>query len=140
MVCNFSFRTEILRLVSLQISYRLQLGLDAIKHSVLRASWCPFDSVIVLWNPMLKAIDAWVKAANSGFYLDPANISWKTPISQLKLHSYLKKHNLPAPDSITCHARSDRYSSLDAMLADQRRWLRFPNNPRPLGSKSLLGS
>ena len=117
---------------------RLLLGFEKIKHSVLRTNWCPFDSIVVLWNPTLESIDAWVRVADPDFYLDPANISWKTPISYLKLHSYLKKHNLPAPDSMTCRGRWDRYSSLDAMLADQRRWLRLPNNPRPLGPKARL--
>ena len=71
MVCNFSFRTE----YPVYRPYRLRnhvynFGLDAIKHSVLRASWCPFDSVIVLWNPMFKSIDAWVRTADPDFYLD----------------------------------------------------------------------
>ena len=116
---------------------RLLLGLKEIENSVLRASWCPFDSVVVLWNPMLDSIDAWLKAADIDFYLDPANLNWKTPISHLKLYSYLKKHNLPTPDLLKHHARWDRYSSLDAMLADQRRWLRLPNN-RVLSAQKLI--
>lgn len=118
-------------------SIRLKLALKEIKHSVLRTNWCPFDSVVILWNPTLEAIDEWVKVADIDSYSDPANYSLKSPFSPIRGYSYLKKHNLP-PDSITGHVRLDRYSSLDAMLADQRRWLRFPNNPRPLGPKACL--
>ena len=117
----------------------LSLGFEAIKHSVLRTNWCPFDSVVVLWNPTLESIDEWVKAADQDFYSDPANHSLKNPLSLgsiIKGYSYLK-HNLPS-DSLTHYVRWDRYSSLNAMLADQRRWLRFPNNPRPLGPKACL--
>ena len=117
---------------------RLNLAFEEIQHSVLRRNWCPFDSVVVLWKPTLEAIDEWAKVADSDFYSDPANHSLKNPFSLIKGYSYLKKHNLPTPNSITCHARWDRYRSLNAMLADQRRWLRFPNNPRPLGPKACL--
>ena len=116
---------------------RLLLGLKEIENTVLRASWCPFDSVVVLWNPMPDSIDAWLKAADIDFYLDPANLNWKTPISHLKLYTYLKKHNL-SPSQLKYHARWDKYSSLDAMLKSQRQWMRLPNNPRPLGPKSNL--
>lgn len=117
---------------------RLNLALEEIRHSVLRTNWCPFDSVIVLWNPTLEAIDKWAKVADPNFYSDPVNLSWKTPISPLKLYSFFRDPNLPKPDCITHNVRWDRYSSLDDMLADQRRWLRFPNNPRPLGPKACL--
>ena len=120
---------------------RLNLAFEEIQHSVLRTNWCPFDSVIVLWNPTLEAIDEWVKIADLGSYSDTANQSLKNPLSLasiIKGYSYLKKHNLPIPDCITLHARWDRYRSLNAMLADQRQWLRFPNNPRPLGPKACL--
>ena len=117
---------------------RLDLAFEEIHHSVLRTNWCPFDSVIVLWNPTLEAIDEWAKVADQDFYSDPANHSLKSPFSLIKGYSYLKKRNLPTPNSVTYHARWDRYSSLDAMLADQRRWLRLPNNPRPLGPKVCL--
>ena len=114
---------------------RLEIGFEAIKHSGLLTSWCPFDSVLILWNPTLESIDEWTKVADPDFYLDPANISWKTPVSFLKLSSLVEKC---PPNSSTYSARWDRYSSLGAMLIDQRRWLRFPNNPRPLGPKACL--
>ena len=117
---------------------RLLLGFEKIKHSVLRTNWCPFDSVVILWNPTLTSIDTWAKVADPDFYSDPANLSWKTPISPLKFYSFFRKSNLPTPDHITHNARWDRYSSLDDMLIDQRKWLRFPNNPRPLGPKACL--
>ena len=117
---------------------RLNLAFEEIQHSVLRTNWCPFDSVIVLWNPTLESIDKWTKVADPNFYSDPANLSWKTPISPLKFYSSFRDLNLPKPYRITHNARWDRYSSLDAMLTDQRRWLRFPNNPRPLGPKACL--
>lgn len=119
-------------------SMRLKLGLKEIKHSVLRTNWCPFDSVVILWNPTLEAIDEWVKVADIDSYSDPANHGLKSPFSLIKVYSYLKKHNLPKPSLIKNHVRWDRYSSLNAMLADQRRRLRFSNNPRPLGPKACL--
>ena len=54
---------------------RLLLGLKKIERSVLRASWCPFDSVFVLWNPTLESINEWTKVADPDFYSDPANLS-----------------------------------------------------------------
>ena len=60
---------------------RLNLAFEEIQHSVLRTNWCPFDSVIVLWNPTLEAIDDWTKVADQDFYSDPANHSLKNPLS-----------------------------------------------------------
>ena len=117
---------------------RLLLGLDKIKSSFLCKNWCPFDSVVILWNPTLESIDEWAKIADPNFYSDPANLNWKTPISPLYGYSFLKKNDFPKPDNITCSVRWDKYATLDAMLADQRQWLRFPNNPRPLGPKACL--
>ena len=117
---------------------RLNLAFEEIHHSVLRTNWCPFDSVVILWNPTLEAIDEWVKIADTDFYSDPTNHGLKSPFSLIKGYSYLKKHNLPKPSLIKHHVRWDRYSSLSAMLADQRRWLWFSNSPRPLGPKSCL--
>ena len=119
-------------------SIRLKLALMDIKHSVLRTNWCPFDSVVILWNPTLEAIDEWMRVADMDFYSDPANRSLKSPFSFIKGYFYWKKHNLPKPSNITNHARWDRYPSLNSMLADQRRLLRFTNNPRPLGPKACL--
>ena len=117
---------------------RLGLGFEAIKHPVLLANWCPFDSIVVLWNPTLETIDEWAKVADPDFYSDPANYSLKSPFSFMKGYSFLKKSDIPIPNDIRLFARWDKYSSLDAMFADQRRWLRFPNNPRPLGPKACL--
>ena len=117
---------------------RLNLGFEAIKHPVLRANWCPFDSIVVLWNPTLAAIDEWAKVTDPGVYSDPANYSLKNPLSFMKGYSFLKDPDFPIPNNIRLSARWDRYSSLNAMLADQRRWLRLPNNPRPLGPKACL--
>ena len=50
---------------------RLAHGLKKIENSILRASWCPFNSVAVLWNPTLESIDEWNKVANLNFYSDP---------------------------------------------------------------------
>ena len=114
---------------------RLALGFENMKRSVLRANWCPFDSVVVLWNPTLESINSWAKVTDPNFYSDPANLSWHAPIAPM---SCLKILALPTPSSRTCRVRWDRYSSLDAMLADQRRRLRFFNKPRPLGPKACL--
>ena len=123
---------------------RLGLGFEAIEHSVLRKNWCPFDSVVVLWNPTLEAIDWGVKTADPSFYSDPANVTWTAPISVFQMYSLLEEINrigdelaVPLPD-FQCHVRWDRYPSVDAMLADQRRRFRLPNTPRPLGPKSCL--
>ena len=117
---------------------RLLLGLEKIKRSVLRTNWCPFDSVVILWNPTLESIDAWLKIADPDFYSDPANLNWGTAISPFRGYSFFRELDLPTPDSITHHVRWDRYVSIDAMLTDQRKWLRFPNNPQPLGPKACL--
>ena len=117
---------------------RLKLALKEIKHSILLKNWCPFDSVVILWNPTLEAIDEWVNVADIDFYSDPANRSLKSPFSLIKGYSYWKKHNLPKPSVIKNYVRCDRYRSLKAMLADQRRRLRFSNNPRPLGPETCL--
>ena len=117
---------------------RLSLGFEAIKHPVLRTNWCPFDSVVVLWNPTLQAIDEWAKVADQGLYSDPANYSLKNPFSFMKGYAFLKEPDFPIPDNIRLSARWDRYPSLNAMLTDQRRWLRLPNTPRPLGPKACL--
>ena len=117
---------------------RLGFGLETIDCSVLRTDWCPFDSVIVLWNPTLESIDSWAKVADPNFYSDPANLSWHNPISWTKAETLLRKLDLPTPSSRQSYVRWDRYSSLDAMLADQRRRFRFFNQPRPLGPKACL--
>ena len=117
---------------------RLLLGLEKIKRSVLRTNWCPFDSVVILWNPRPESIDAWLKIADPDFYSDPANLNWGTAISPFRGYSFFRELDLPTPDSITHHVRWDRYVSIDAMLTDQRKWLRFPNNPQPLGPKACL--
>ena len=123
---------------------RLLLGLDAIQRSVLRANWCPFDSVVVLWNPTLESIDSWARAADHDFYSDPANVTWRTPISCSQAYSWLGavdrkfgKLNFPL-SPFRFQVRWDRYASLDAALADQRRRIRFPGAPRPFGPKSGL--
>lgn len=117
---------------------RLGLGLDAIKNSILHTRWCPFDSIVVLWNPTLEAVDKWVKIADPSFYSDPANYSWKTPVSLFGNDSIFRKAGLLKPGNIYHKYRWDRYPSLDAMIKDQRRWLRFPGDPRPLGPKACL--
>ena len=78
---------------------RLGLGLKSIEHSVLRANWCPFDSVVVLWNPTLESIDAWAKVANPHFYSDPVNLRLQTPVSWWKVQSGFRAENLPIPKS-----------------------------------------
>lgn len=123
---------------------RLHLGLEAIQRSVLRTNWCPFDSVVVLWSPTLESIDSWARAADHDFYSDPANVAWRTPISLSQAYSWLgtvdrKFGKLDFPLApVRFHVRWDRYASLNAALADQRRRIRFPGAPRPFGPKSGL--
>ena len=117
---------------------RLLLGLEKIKRSVLLTNWCPFDSVVILWTPTLESIDEWTKIADPDFYSDPANLSWQTPISLFRGYSFLTTPDLPTPAGMTHQVQWDRYTTLDAMLADQHQWFRFPNNPRPLGLKACL--
>lgn len=117
---------------------RLNLRFDAIKHSILQASWCPFDSIVILWNPTLEAIDEWAKIADQDFYSDPANRSLETPFSLFGKDSIFRKAGLLKLGNIHLRLRWDRYSSLDAMIVDQRRCLRFPGETRPLGPKACL--
>ena len=123
---------------------RLTLGFEAIQRSVLRTNWCPFDSVVVLWNPTLESADSWTKSADYGFYSDPANVTWQNPISASKMpalariiYEEAKKHELPSP-SMPFYARWDRYASIDAVLADHHRRFRLRNRTRPFGPKSRL--
>ena len=114
---------------------RLTFGLKTIERSVLRKNWCPFDSVIVLWNPTLESFDSWAKVADPHFYSDPANRDWRTPIS---FWNMFREPDFPIPDSIKLHVRWNRYSSLNAMLTDQHRRFRLFNQPRPFGPKACL--
>lgn len=123
---------------------RLTLGFEDIQRSVLRTNWCPFDSVVVLWNPTLESADSWAKRADYGFYSDPANVTWKEPISASKIpalakivYEGAKEHDLSVP-SMNFHARWDRYPSIDAVLADHHRRFRLRNRTRPFGPKSRL--
>ena len=94
----------------------LDLAFEQIQHSVLRTNWCPFDSVVILWNPTLPAIDEWVKGADIDFYSDPANPSLKNLFSLIRGCLFSIKHDLPKLSGIKHHVRWDRYSSLNAML------------------------
>ena len=116
---------------------RLQFNFEGIQRSVLRANWCPFDSVVVLWSPTLESINSWAKVADPSFYSDPTNVTFRKPISVLLAYSFLKAHDL-SNLGFNINARWDRYPSINAMLADQRRRFRFSNAPRPLGPKSRL--
>ena len=125
--------------VLIDFATRLNFGIKTIKRSVLRTNWCPFDSVVVLWNPPLESIiDSCTKAPDPNFYSDPANLSWQNPVSWTKAESFFRKLDLLTPSSPNCYVQWNRYSSLDAMLADQRRRFRFFNQPRPLGPKACL--
>ena len=123
---------------------RLNLRFNSIQRSVLRTNWCPFDSIVVLWNPTLKSIDSWAKRADYDFYSDPANVTWQKPISISNMPALAKavdemakKNDLSFP-SMNCYVRWDRYASIDAMLADHHRRFRLLNRTRPLGPKSRL--
>ena len=115
----------------------MNFGLNTIKHSVLRKNWCPFDCVVVLWNPTLESIDSWARVADPKFYSDPANLSWRNPVSWQKIESLFRTRDFPT-SSMTTHIQWNRYSSLNAMLADQHRRFRFSNQPRPFGPKACL--
>ena len=121
-----------------EFSTCLLLGLKVIKRSVLRADWCPFDSVVVLWNPTLESIASWVKVADPDFYSDPANLRWRSPVSLLRVQSSFTTPNLPTPNSIRYQVRWDRYSSFNSLLSDQGRSFRLFNQPRPIGPKACL--
>ena len=89
----------------------LKFGLKDIEHSVLRTDWCPFDSVVVLWNPTLKSVDSWTKVADLNFYSDPANSHNGIPFSFLI-------ENFPTATNISFPVRWDRYPSLSSMIID----------------------
>ena len=112
---------------------RVLLGLQSIEQSVLRRSWCPFDSVVVIWNPTLESVDSWAKAADRRFYSDPASVSWRSPVSLLKgaaLFDFAETANFKL--------RWDRYPSVDAAVAHQMRRIRFGSRRRPFGPKAQL--
>ena len=121
---------------------RVGLGLQAMEHFVLRTSWCPFDSIEILWTPTAEALNAWAGNADAGFYNDPANLSLRHPVSLLKLHAMMDsvykvagKFGASQPEFVT-HAKWNRYGSVDAMLADQFRRIRLFRGPLPMGPKS----
>ena len=141
---TFPSKPEDPSMVLTDFCYRLDLGFEAIEHSVLRKNWCPFDSVVVLWNLTPESIDCGAKTADPSFCSDPVNVTLRNPISASQMYSLFEKINhaakklaVPLSD-FQCHVRWDRYPSVDAMLADQRRRFRLPNTPRPLGPKSRL--
>ena len=117
---------------------RLGHGLKTIERSVLRADWCPFDSVVMLWNPTLASIDSWTKVADTNFYSDPLNRSWQSLVSWPEVLSLIQSNKLPIPETVKHWFRWDRYRSLDAMLAEQSRQIRFANKPRPLGPEARV--
>ena len=112
---------------------RVLLGFQAIERNVLRQPWCPFDSVVVIWNPTLESIDSWAKAADSAFYSDPANVLWRSPVSLLKVSSLAE-----LGESMNFTVRWDRYPSVDAAVANQVRRIQFGRGPRPFGVKAKL--
>lgn len=117
---------------------RVILGFKAIERSVLRKNWCPFDSIVVLWNPFLESIASWVKVADPKFYSDPANLRWRSPISLLRGQSAFTSPSLPTSKSIEYRVRWNRYSSVNSLLSDQERLCRLFNQPRPIGPKACL--
>ena len=124
--------------------FRLGLGFEAIQRSVLRANWCPFDSVVVIWNPTLESVDSWAKEADYGFYSDPANVTLQKPISISAIPALFKIASKGASardkpiSAPTANARWDRYASIDAVLSDHLRRFRLRNRTRPFGPKSRL--
>ena len=110
---------------------RVLLGFQAIGRNVLRQPWCPFDSVVVIWNPTLESVDSWAKAADSAFYSDPANVTWRSPVSLLKASSLVELGK-----SMNFTVRWDRYPSVDAAIADQMRRFRFGRGAQPFGVKA----
>ena len=121
---------------------RLGVGFKSIERLVLRKSWCPFDSIAVLWTPSTEALNAWAERANPRFYNDPANHLLRQPFSLLKAHGVVDildraaaKLNEPTPD-IVHRVEWNRYRSIDAMVADQFRRIRLVRGPRPMGPKS----
>ena len=123
---------------------RLASGFHAIEKSVLRATWCPFDSVVVLWHPSTESIDSWTRAADRKSWSDESAVAWQSLARVAQMPALLKSvgkiaqqqgHRLPAA---RFHVRWDRFSSLDPALADQREQNRPPNEPLPFGPKSEL--
>lgn len=123
-----------------EFATRLGVAIDAIDRRVLRKSWCPFDTVSVLWTPTTEALDAWAAGANARFYNDPANRSLENPSSLLKLHGLLDEFQEYAVDGrvpeLVSYREWRRYRSVDALVRDQCRWLRLSRQLRPFGPKS----
>ena len=123
-----------------EFTARLGVAVDSIDRPVLRKSWCPFDTVCVLWTPTGEALDAWAAGAKTSFYNDPANASFGNPLSPLKLHGLLDEFQEYSVDGsvpeFVSYLEWRRYQSVDALVRDQRRFLRLSGQPRPFGPKS----
>lgn len=123
-----------------EFTVRLGVAIDSIRRSVLRKRWCPFDAVCVLWTPTSEALDAWAAGAKTGFYNDPANASFRNPLTPLKLHGVLGELQGYSVDGsvpeFVSYLEWRRYRSVDALVRDQRRWFRLSGQPRPFGPKS----
>ena len=112
---------------------RVLLGFQANERSVLGQPWCPFDAVVAIWNPTLESVDSWVTAADRSFYSDPANVTWRSPVSLLKGASLLE-----LAESASFSLRWDRYRSVDAAVAEQTWRIRLGAGGRPFGPKAQL--
>ena len=112
---------------------RVLLGFQEIERSVLRQSWCPFDSVVVIWNPTLESVNSWAVVADGDFYANPANVAWRSPVSFLKASSLAELGK-----GMRYTVRWDRYASVDAAVANQMRRIRFGREARPFGPKAQL--
>lgn len=123
-----------------EFATRLGVGIDSNDRRVLRKSWCPFDTVCVLWTPTTEALDAWAAGANTRFYNDPANRLLGSPLSLLKLHEFLDEFQEYAVDErvpeFVSRREWRRYRTVDALVREQRRRSPLPGQPRPFGPKS----
>ena len=128
---------------------RVAAGLDAISGSVLRADWCPFHSIFVIWNTSFEMFDAWAKSTDAHAYDDPAMAGldlisarqmaiFMRPLFSEDSRVVQKVRESGTPIEFNNFVRWDRYSSFDAMLAAQQRRLRCSNVLRPFGPRAGL--
>ncbi|MDE0119337.1 MAG: hypothetical protein OXM55_04930 [Bdellovibrionales bacterium] len=121
---------------------RLSIGLESIKSSVLNKSWCPFDSIYVVWNPNVQSACSWAKIADIDSYSNPSKVSLIPILLPKKAHSFLKNRDLrdflSKTKSLGHFLRVDKYSSLNKALKKQNQFFWLFKYPKPFGPKSCL--
>lgn len=114
---------------------RLALLGNRIEYYLLHTKWCPFDSIVVMWNPTWESIDEWAKFADKDFYKNPSNQCWNGSFPIISSYCW-GEWDFPKPYTFRFYLRWDRYSSLDKMIDSQLKQLSSYDENLPFGVKS----